>query len=76
MGADPVSPLDITDELSKSNSLQRDCMRLGRGGGDLPSDGNTPERGGGDQISTPQRGEEETLHQMGKPCREDAQQST
>ena len=24
--ADPVSPLDITDELSKSNSLQRDCM--------------------------------------------------
>ena len=33
--ADPVSPLDITDELSKSNLLQRDCMRLGRGGGEL-----------------------------------------
>jgi hypothetical protein len=32
--ADPVSPLDITDELSKSNRLQRDCIRLGRGGGD------------------------------------------
>jgi hypothetical protein len=59
--ADPVSPLDITDELSKSNRLQRDCIRLGRGGGDPPSDdqtgigggdppsdGNTPERGGGD----------------------------
>jgi len=25
---------DITDELSKSNLLQRDCMRLGRGGGE------------------------------------------
>jgi hypothetical protein len=47
--ADPVSPLDITDELSKSNLLQRDCMRLSRGGGDPPLDaGNTPERGGGD----------------------------
>jgi hypothetical protein len=33
--ADPVSPLDITDELSKSNLLQRDCMRLGRAGGEL-----------------------------------------
>jgi hypothetical protein len=33
--ADPVSPLDITDELSKSNLPQRDCMRLGRGGGEL-----------------------------------------
>jgi hypothetical protein len=32
---DPVSPLDISDELSKSNLLQRDCMRLGRGGGEL-----------------------------------------
>ena len=59
MGADPVSPLDITDELSKSNSLQRDCMRLGRGGGEQPSDGNTPERGGGDRpsdVNTPERG--------------------
>ena len=37
---DPVSPLDITDELSKSNSLRRDCMRLGNGGGDAPLDGN------------------------------------
>jgi hypothetical protein len=26
-------------------------MRLGRGGGDTPSDGNTPERGGGDLPS-------------------------
>jgi hypothetical protein len=33
--ADPVCPLDITDELSKSNLLQKDCMRLGRGGGEL-----------------------------------------
>ena len=33
--ADPVSPLDITDELSKSDLLQRDCMRLDRGGGEL-----------------------------------------
>ena len=33
--ADPVSPLDITNELSKSNLLQRDCMRLGRAGGEL-----------------------------------------
>jgi hypothetical protein len=33
--ADPVSPLDITDEHSKSNLLQRDCMQLGRGGGEL-----------------------------------------
>ena len=31
--SDPLSPLDITDELSKSNLLQRDCMRLGRGVG-------------------------------------------
>ena len=36
--ADPVSPLDITDELSKSNSLcmrlsRATCMRLGRGVG-------------------------------------------
>ncbi len=57
--ADPVSSLDITDELSKSNLLQRDCMRLGRGGGDPPSDGNTPERGGGDppsDVNTPGRG--------------------
>jgi hypothetical protein len=69
--ADPVSPLDITDELSKSNHLQRDCIRLGRGGGDPPSDdqtgigggdppsdGNTPERGGGDTPldgNTPER---------------------
>jgi hypothetical protein len=36
--ADPFSPLDITDWLSKSNSLQRDCMQLGRGGGDPPLD--------------------------------------
>jgi hypothetical protein len=38
--ADPVLSLDIniTDELSKSNSLQRDCMQLSRGaGGDPPS---------------------------------------
>jgi len=58
--ADPVSPLDITDELSKSNSLQRDCMRLSRGGGDPPSDaGNTTERGGGDppsDVNTSERG--------------------
>ena len=57
--ADPVSPWDITDELSKSNSLQRDCMRLGRGGGDPPSDGNTPERGGGyppSDVNIPERG--------------------
>ena len=56
--ADPASPLDVTDELSKSNLLQRDCMRLGRGGGDPPSDGNTPERGGGEapsDINTPER---------------------
>ncbi len=60
--ADPVSSLDITDELSKSNSLQRDCIQLGRGGGDPPlddqtgigrgdpprTDGNTLEREGGD----------------------------
>jgi hypothetical protein len=68
--ADLVSPLDITDELSKSNLLQRDCIRLGRqggdppsddqigiGGGDPPLDGNTLERGGGDPPSdgnTPQ----------------------
>jgi hypothetical protein len=34
-------------------------MRLGRGGGDPPSDGNTPERGGGDpplDVNTPKRG--------------------
>ncbi len=47
--ADPVSPLDITDELSKSYSLcmrlsRAACMRLGRGVGDPPLDGNTPER--------------------------------
>jgi hypothetical protein len=57
--ADPVSPLDITDELPKSNLLQRDCMRLGRGGGDPPLDGNTPERGGGDPpsyVNTLERG--------------------
>jgi hypothetical protein len=58
--ADPVSPLDITDELSKSNSLRRDCMRLGRVG-DPPLDGNTPERGGGGDPpsdgNTPERGE-------------------
>ncbi len=69
--ADPISPLDITDEVSKSNQLQRDCIRLGRGGGDpplddqtgigggdLPSDGNTLERGGGDTPldgNTPER---------------------
>jgi hypothetical protein len=68
---DPVSPLDITDELSKSNRLQRDCIQLsieggdpplddqtGIGGGDPPSDGNTPERGGGDTPldgNTPER---------------------
>jgi hypothetical protein len=51
--ADPVLSLDITDELSKSNSLcmrlgRAACMRLGRGGGDPPSNGNTPERGGRD----------------------------
>jgi hypothetical protein len=39
--ADPVSSLDITDELSKSNSLcmrlgRAACMQLGRGGGDPP----------------------------------------
>jgi hypothetical protein len=50
--ADPVSPLDITDELSKSNLLQRGCMRLGIGGGDAPLDGNTPERGGGGDGTT------------------------
>jgi hypothetical protein len=50
--ADPVSPLDITDELSRSNSLQRGCMRLGIGGGDAPLDGNTPESGGGGDGTT------------------------
>ena len=50
--ADPVSPLDITDELSKSNLPQRGCMRLGIGGGDAPLDGNTPERGGGGDGTT------------------------
>jgi hypothetical protein len=50
--ADPVSPLDITDELSKSNFPQRGCMRLGIGGGDAPLDGNTPERGGGGDGTT------------------------
>ncbi len=44
--ADPLSPLDITDELSKSNSLQRGCMQLGIGGGDALLDGNTPESWG------------------------------
>ena len=64
--ADPVLSLDITDELSKSNSLL--CMRLGRaacmrlrrgGGGDPPSNGITPERGGGDppsDVNTPEGG--------------------
>ena len=62
--ADPVSPLDITDELSKSNSLcmrliRATCMRLGRGVGDPPSDGNTPESGARDpplDVNTPERG--------------------
>ena len=62
--ADPVSPLDISDELSKSNSLcmrlgRAACMRLCRGVGDPPSDGNTPERGGRDpplDVNTPERG--------------------
>ena len=49
--ADPVLSLDITDELSKYNLLQRDCMRLGRGGGGPPSDGYTPVRGEGDPPS-------------------------
>ena len=54
--ADPVLSLDITDELSKSNSLcmrlgRAACMRLGRGGGDPPSNGNTPESGRGDPPS-------------------------
>jgi hypothetical protein len=49
--ADPVLSLDITDELSKSNSLQRDCMRLGRVGEDPPSDGYTPVRGEEDPPS-------------------------
>ena len=42
------------------------CMRLGRGGGDPPSNGNTPERGGGDpplDVNTPER-EGETLHRI------------
>jgi hypothetical protein len=46
--------VDITDELSKSNQLQRDCIRLGGGGGDPPSDGSTPERTTVDHI-TPKR---------------------
>ena len=62
--ADPVSPLDITDELSKSNSLcmrlsRAACMQLSRGVGDPPSDGNTPESGGRDpplDVNTPERG--------------------
>jgi hypothetical protein len=41
----------IFDELSKSNRLQRDCIQLNRGGGDPPSDSNTPKRGGGDPPS-------------------------
>ena len=50
--ADPVLSLDIrNDELSNSNLLQRDCMRLGRGGGDPPSDGYTTVKGGGDPPS-------------------------
>jgi hypothetical protein len=72
--ADPVLSLDITDELSKSNSPcmrlgRAACMRLGRGGGDPPSNGNTPERGGGDlplDVNTPERGGE-TLHRIGTP---------
>ena len=55
--SDPLSPLDITDELSKSNSLclrlgRVACMRLGRGGGDALLDGNTPESGGGGDGTT------------------------
>jgi hypothetical protein len=55
--ADPLSPLDITDELSKSNSLclrlgRAASMRLGRGGGDALLDGNTPESGGGGDGTT------------------------
>ena len=50
--ADPVLSLDIrNDELSNSNSLQRDCMRLRRGKGDPPSDGYTTVKGGGDPPS-------------------------
>jgi len=62
--ADPLSPLDITDELSKSNSLclqlgRAACMRLGRGGGDALLDGNTSESGGRDpplDVNTPEKG--------------------
>ena len=49
--ADPVLSLDITDELSKYNLLQRNCMRLGRGVGGPPSDEYTPVRGEGNPPS-------------------------
>jgi hypothetical protein len=49
--ADPVNPLDITDELCMRLS-RATCMRLGIGVGDPPSDGNTPERGGGGDGTT------------------------
>ena len=55
--ADPVLSLDISDELSKYNSLcmrlsRAACMQLSRGVGDPPSDGNIPESGGGGDGTT------------------------
>ncbi len=68
--------MDIIDELSKSNRLQRGCIRLSRGGGDPSSDSNTPERGGGDPPSdgnTPERTHRNTNNDLGviiTPCRD------
>jgi len=75
---DPVILLDITDELSKSNLQQRDCMQLGRGGGgDPPSDVNTPERGGGDPpldgntlVERTHSNQHNDLVQVITPCRD------
>jgi len=75
---DPVILLDITDELSKSNLQQRDCMQRGRGGGgDPPSDVNTPERGGGDPpldgntlVERTHSNQHNDLVQVITPCRD------
>jgi hypothetical protein len=79
--ADPVLSLDITDELSKSNSLQRDCMRLGRGGGDPPSAIGWVHPSEGSRrpaIRCPHPGEERRRSSIRweHPSREDTQQST
>jgi len=82
--ADPVLSLDIniTDELSKSNSLQRDCMQLSRGaGGDPPSAIGWVHPGEGRRrpaIRCQHPGEERRRPSIRweHPSREDTQQST